>query len=159
MFDDEPHPTLPEKASDRVSDVNDITKICLCLHARMTARTVTRAFDKALRDTGLKVTQYTLLCAIARETAGSETALAESLALERTTLVRNLKLLSMRGLIEPLPGSKRGLSHRLTAAGRAALDAAIPVWAEAQAAISQKLAPVAVEDAVSTLRSLRGASR
>ncbi len=38
---------------------------CICLHTRMAARAVTRAYDAALAPLGLEGTQFTLLAAIA----------------------------------------------------------------------------------------------
>src|SRR5918998_4220066 len=108
-----------------MSDLNAIGKACLALHARMTARILSRAYEAALRPAGLKVPQFGILGTIAQGGSLSETALAERLGLERTTLVRNLKVLADRGWIEPVAGEGRSLRHHLTPAGRATLEAAI----------------------------------
>ena len=97
-----------------MTDLEAIGKACFALHARMTARLLSRVYDGALRPTGLKLPQFGILGAIGHGTPVSETALAERLGLERTTLVRNLKTLVDRGWVEPVPGDGRGLGHRLT---------------------------------------------
>ena len=63
----------------------------------------------------------------------SATRLAEHLALDRTTLTRNLKVLADRGLVQISPGSdRRERVASITGAGEAAIERATPVWREAQ---------------------------
>src|SRR5918912_3286841 len=109
-----------------MTDLEAIGKACFALHARMTARLLSRAYDAAMRPADLRLAQFGLLGAIAHGSATSETALAERLGLERTTLVRNVKLLEEKGWIEPIPGRGRGVRHRLTEAGRAETPRAGP---------------------------------
>jgi DNA-binding MarR family transcriptional regulator len=142
-----------------MTDLEAIGKACFALHARMTARLLSRAYDAAMRPADLRLAQFGLLGAIAHGSATSETALAERLGLERTTLVRNLKLLIEKGWIEPISSDGRGVRHRLTEAGREKLEGAIPLWEEAQRRIEEKLAPVEPEAARQTMRALRKASR
>ena len=141
-----------------MTDLEAIGKACFALHARMTARLLSRVYDGALRPIGLKLPQFGILGAIGHGTPVSETALAERLGLERTTLVRNLKTLVERGWVEPVPGDGRGLGHRLTPSGRATLDAAIPLWEAAQAQVEERLLDVDPEGARRALRALRKAS-
>src|SRR5215218_588049 len=77
-------------------DLAAIGRACFALHARMTARLLTRVYDAAVRPTGLRFAQFGLLGAIAHGSATSQTALADRLGLERTTLVRNLKFLEQK---------------------------------------------------------------
>src|SRR5215212_8672140 len=141
-----------------MSDIEAIGKACFALHARMTARLLSRVYDAALRPVGLKLPQFGILGAIGHGAAISETALAERLGLERTTLVRNLKTLAEKGWIEPIPGQGRGLGHRLTPDGEAALAAAIPLWEEAQNAVEGKLGDIDPEAARRAMRALRKAT-
>ncbi|MDR5905647.1 MarR family winged helix-turn-helix transcriptional regulator [Franzmannia qiaohouensis] len=113
---------------------------CICRRARMVARTVTRVFDDALRPCGLRITQFTLLVAIGKGAPDSISLLAEWLAMERTTLVRNLQLLEKEGLIERGPeGGRRAKATRLTQAGRQRLAEAFPYWEQAQKTMHQRL--------------------
>ncbi|MFL4996051.1 MAG: MarR family winged helix-turn-helix transcriptional regulator [Microvirga sp.] len=141
-----------------MSEIAAIGRACFALHARMTARLLTRAYDAALRPLGLNVPQFGILGAIDHGTAESETALAERLGLERTTLVRNLKVLSDKGWIELVPGSGRGLRHRLTPKGKSTLTEAIPLWRAAQDRIEANLAAIDPESARQVLRALRKAT-
>lgn len=118
----------------------EVRENCAVLRTRMAARKLTRAYDKALRPAGLKITQFTLLIAVEEGSAKSLTALADMLALERSSLVRNVKLLEEDGLLEAAPsGEGRSLGLRLTKAGRKKLTQALPLWREAQTQVEDAL--------------------
>lgn len=111
----------------------DVHAECAALKTRMAARGVTRAYDAALRPAGLKITQFTLLVAIAHPVALSIGDLAEELAMERTTLTRNLQLLVKEGLVEMHKGKvPRTKVPVLTREGEARLARALPLWRKAQ---------------------------
>ncbi|WP_197675016.1 MarR family winged helix-turn-helix transcriptional regulator [Halopseudomonas salegens] len=94
---------------------------------------ITRAYDEALRPSGLRITQFTLLVAIGYGAPGSISELADWLAMERTTLTRNLKLLEKEGLIETHAGAHhRARASGLTPTGKAKLDEAYPLWQAVQ---------------------------
>ena len=112
---------------------------CLCFRARRTARAITRLYDAALRPTGLQATQVTLMSAIALGPDGAQPMgrLAEIMALEISTLTRNLRPLEIAGLIEigRSDTDRRVRIVRLTEAGEARLVAALPYWNLAHAEI------------------------
>jgi DNA-binding MarR family transcriptional regulator len=111
-----------------------VARDCLCRKARMADRTITRAYDEALRPSGLRITQFTLLVAIGYGAPGSIGELADWLAMERTTLTRNLKLLEKDGLITTRAGAHhRSRVAELTASGRTRLEQAYPLWQAVQA--------------------------
>ncbi len=105
---------------------------CAVMNFRQVARSVTARFDDQLRPVGLRATQLNLLMAIEASTAVTITDLAEILAMDRTTMTRNLKLLRERKLVE----SKR---IALTSKGRRAAAEALPLWERAQAEILNSL--------------------
>ena len=74
--------SLPTATSETL---DDIARTCVALHVRMTARAVTRAYDEAMRSSGLKITQFVLLSALSTGAWRSVTELAERFALERTS--------------------------------------------------------------------------
>jgi DNA-binding MarR family transcriptional regulator len=128
---------------------------CMCHKARMAARVVTRAYDEALRPTGLRATQLAVLAAVGAREALSITSLADSLEMERTTLTRNLRPLEEQGYVV-LSEERRHRSRvlTLTTAGRAALLEALPLWERAQRTIQQGLGKAgwpAVQTALGTL--------
>src|SRR6516164_11329254 len=76
---------------------------CMCHKARMAARVVTRAYDDALRPTGLRATQVSVLAAVGARGALSIKSLADALQMERSTLTRNLRPLEGRGYVVLAP--------------------------------------------------------
>ncbi len=94
---------------------------------------MTQLYEDALRPTGLRATQFTLLQAL--ETAGEirQAGLAELLAIDSTTLSRNLQLLEHEGWILISQGrDRRERIFRLTGRGRDKLRRARERWREAQ---------------------------
>src|SRR3954463_8774004 len=120
---------MPE---DLKATFEEIGRECFCLRSRMTARAVTRQYNAALAPLGLEVTEFSLLGALAVGKAASIAALADLLAFERTTLVRNLKRLAERGLIEPAADKGRAVRYVLTKEGHRLIKKAIPLWAATQ---------------------------
>jgi DNA-binding MarR family transcriptional regulator len=111
---------------------------CACRNLRRTARAVTQLYDETLRPSGLRVTQFTLLVAVAISEPVPIGRLADALDLDRTTLARDLKLLTERGLAEITPGEdRRTRLVRLTGQGREAVTRAHPLWRRAQARITE----------------------
>lgn len=100
---------------------------------RRTARHVTRHYDRALKPAGLKLTQYSLLANLVRAGGLSITDLAERLAMDRTTLTRNLRPLERAGWIELHPGpNRRTRAVAITPLGRRIYERAQPLWRQAE---------------------------
>jgi DNA-binding MarR family transcriptional regulator len=128
---------------------------CVCLHTRMAARAVTRAYDAALVPLGLEATQFTLLAAIAADPARSVTEMADRLALERTSLSRNLAVLHKRGLILAGAIKGRSVTYAATQAGQALLEAALPLWRKVQFSLEQQIGEQRWAETRQNLRQLR----
>jgi DNA-binding MarR family transcriptional regulator len=105
------------------------TGYCGSFNFRRTARAVTRMYDAALLDSGIRSTQFTILVGIAKNQPVSIGALADVLIIDRTTLTRSLRLLQNEGLI--------GISDRsamrqrfltLRSKGERALARSLPSW-------------------------------
>jgi DNA-binding MarR family transcriptional regulator len=116
----------------------EVATACLCHKARMAARAVTRAYDRALRSTGMRITQFTILVAASVAGGVALGRLAEILGLERTTLTRNLSVLEREGLIQMINPDGRTRNVLITPAGNARLNAALPLWSRAQENLRQK---------------------
>lgn len=138
---------------------DEIGRSCVALHVRMTARAVTRAYDEAMRPSGLKVTQFALLAALSVGQFRSVTELAEALALERTSLTRNLQLLAAEGLIQPVACAGRATPYAVTPAGEAALERAKPYWVAAQQRLEGGLGEEVWSRTRGDLKSLRRIAR
>lgn len=109
---------------------------CVCYNTRKIARAVTRLYDDALRPSGLRATQLTLLMVIEEMGQPTISALAEQLVMDRTTLARDLRPMEAAGWVAVVPGTdRRTRIVRLTPAGGAILREALPLWQGAQAAL------------------------
>src|SRR6185436_9794469 len=92
---------------------------CVCNTLRMATRAVTQLYDDVLRPSGLRVTQFSILAAIARMGEANLRQLTQALAIDQTTLTRSLALLETAGVIERAPHPDgRIKSMRLTGRGR-----------------------------------------
>ena len=119
----------------------EVRDCCLCLHTQRAARALARRFDEALRPAGLTNQQFSLLMSLNRPEPPNMAPVAQSLAMDRTTLTAALKPLERRGLlsVEADPKDRRGRRLRLTAAGHAVLADAFPMWKQAHAEIEAAL--------------------
>ena len=112
---------------------------CTCFNVRRASRAVTEFYDSNLASSGVRATQFTMLGAVALMGPASVTRLAERLALDRTTLTRNLKVLADQRMVSISAGDdRRERVVEVTAEGQAAIDRATSGWQKAQAAIVEK---------------------
>ncbi|MGH2718802.1 MAG: MarR family winged helix-turn-helix transcriptional regulator [Actinomycetota bacterium] len=112
---------------------------CGCEGLRRSARTMTQHYEQALSPSGLRATQLPILVALGWAGPVPLTKLAEGLALDRTTLTRNLKTLQERGFVG-LADTEDGRVHlvRLTGEGRQVLTEALAGWASAQSTVEER---------------------
>jgi len=102
---------------------------CNCSSLRSATRALSLAYDEVLRPSGLRLTQFSILARIAAVGPHPLNDLAEMLAMDRTTLGRNLKPLERDDLVCLEVGmDRRQRVINLTAAGRRALMRAKPLW-------------------------------
>jgi DNA-binding MarR family transcriptional regulator len=105
---------------------------CVCFALRRTTRAVTQLYDAALRPHRLRVTQLPILVAASRQETIPLAPLAERLGMERTTLLRNVRPLVRRKLVDLVTADSGRKEIRTTAAGRALLARVYPAWKQAQ---------------------------
>ena len=77
---------------------------CACATLRRATRAVTQMYSKALKHTGLGITQFTVLRILKDKGETMQQALGELLAVDSTTLTRTLKPMETTGLIASRPG-------------------------------------------------------
>ena len=119
---------------------------CLCFAARRAARAITQVYDRELRSSGLRATQFTLLSYLLNAGRRPMNQAADYMGLERTTLTRNLQPLLALDYITVDEGEDRRVKLiGITPAGRAAMTAALPHWRKAQRAMSARLSPTTIK--------------
>ena len=101
---------------------------------------LTGLYDEELRRTGVPAPQYALLTLLVKRPRASQRQLGVWLAMEQSTLSRNLRGVARRGWVSSHtePGC-RVAHYRVTAAGRAVLRRARPGWKRAQARVQRGL--------------------
>lgn len=138
----------------------EIAATCAGFNLRRASRAVSQHFDRALAPAGLRMTQFTVLAALALAGPRSPGELADALVTDRTTLSRNLKVIRAAGLVEAAPtADRRAQRYRLTERGRTALEAALPLWQAAQAEIIDPLGADRWRGMLSDLNDLVGVVR
>ncbi len=106
---------------------------CKCLRIRQASRVITQFYDKKLKSTGIKITQLSILSALASGKPKAMTQLSEELFIDRTTLTRSLEVLYKKSLIEKVKSPDgRQRKVKLSVKGFEILDEAIPIWLEAE---------------------------
>ncbi len=130
---------MRSKATE-VQTCREIGRTCSLHNLRKASRAVTQLYDNAFRPLHLHSTQFTLLVALFAAGKAPITPLAHDLAMDRTTLARNLRPLERRGLVAITAGEdERVRLVRLTAKGRHTLARAIPLWQQAQKQVVEQL--------------------
>ncbi len=129
----------------------EVRKTCACDQLRRVTRGVTQLYDNGMVSSGLKVTQLPIFVGLGSEGDMPLSVLADRLALDRTTLTRNLKVLEDRGLIRTYEhaGDARVRMVSITLEGSAMLTGALERWAEVQDFVEDRFGRdrlVALED-------------
>ena len=128
--------------------------ICVCATARMAARSLTRIYDRALEPAGIRTTQFSVLARLLEEGPLPLTHLAGRLAMDRTTLARDLGPLERRGLVAISVGADRRVRMAaLTPAGRRLVDEVRPLWKQVQRDVRAELGPDRVARLMDELRA------
>jgi DNA-binding MarR family transcriptional regulator len=113
---------------------------CNCAALRGATRALSLAYDEALRPSGLRVTQFSILASVASAGEISMGELADRMAMDRTTLARNLKPLERDKFIQVVVGEdRRERIVSITASGRKTLERAQPLWRAVQTRFEEKV--------------------
>lgn len=113
---------------------------CLLLNTVMAARALTRRYDERLRPFGVSVVQFSVMKTVDGSARCTVTEMAKRIAMDRTTLLRNLDLLVRDNLVKAERADKgNGRVFELTEIGRALLEQLIPEWRKAQSELRASL--------------------
>lgn len=113
---------------------------CFCMTSREAARKITRLYDSRMQESGVRITQFTILSQLMLRGEMPIGKLAGLLGMERTTLTRNLAPLEEQKWITVRSGDDpRARLIAITAPGRAAVRRAFPYWSSAQAQVGKLL--------------------
>jgi DNA-binding MarR family transcriptional regulator len=137
------------------AQVENLDGTCTCFAARQAARYLTAAYDQALSPSNLRSTQFSILYRLARNGPLTIGKLAESMAMDRTTLSANLKPLDRDGLLEIVPGEdRRARKVVITNAGLSRFRTAFPLWQAVQRQFEDSFGQKRAEALRRSLRSV-----
>lgn len=129
---------------------------CYCMNLRRAANAITDYYDKALKEIGISVSQYSLLVNLERMETASTSELAERVNLDRSTLVRNLKpLLEQEWILDYAREGARSHKFAVSEKGRALLTQGKPLWDRAQEDVKNCLTEAETETLLRLLRKLQ----
>lgn len=133
---------------------------CVCGNVRMAARSLTSVYDEHLKPSGLRSTQLAVLWAVLAVDKGTVGKIANTIAMDNSTLTRTLKLLERDKLIALCVGKdRREKQVQATSRGRKAFAAAMPLWERAQATTLGRLKGRHLREVNSLLLNLSRADR
>jgi DNA-binding MarR family transcriptional regulator len=112
----------------------------MCASLRRASRALTQLYEEALRPTGLRVTQFTVLQTLSLAGEVTQRELGQILAMDSTTLTRTLTIMGRHGWIAKRRGEdRREWRMRLSKAGEAQFKKALPHWEKAQKELRRRL--------------------
>lgn len=114
---------------------------CACLHVRRADRQLSQMYDRYLRPLGIRSTQYGMLRCVEGLPDPFISDIGRFLRMDQTTVTRNIEKLEKAGLIltSPHQDDPRKKRVELSAAGKAMLAQAHPLWEEAQRHIISRM--------------------
>jgi|SRR5271163_4082423 len=141
---------------DDIEGIKQIERRCVGFRVRMMNRMVTAIYDDALSSAGLKPTQFTMLVAVANREGSRPADLAKSLAMDESTLSRNVDRMCNKGWLRLVPDQDRRCHLiAITDSGRALIRKSYPAWQEAQQEVTRRLGADGIAALRSVLRKLR----
>jgi DNA-binding MarR family transcriptional regulator len=113
---------------------------CYCGSLRQAARALSSFYDERLVPSGIGVSQFTLMTALKAMGGARNRDLQDALAIDQTTLTRNLTLLRKRRFVDVIGRpSKREKVWGLTTQGEETLRCAQPLWEAAQKQVRRRM--------------------
>jgi DNA-binding MarR family transcriptional regulator len=129
---------------------------CACANIRRTDRVITQFYDEMLAPSGLNAPQFGLLATLAEAAPVTIHRLAQIMDIDRTTLTRNLEVLTKQHLVRNEEGEDRRMRLvQLSQEGEQALRRAWPLWQEAQARIERALGRERLDALLTELSAVR----
>ncbi|MEX1147827.1 MAG: MarR family transcriptional regulator [Sphingomonadales bacterium] len=130
---------------------------CLCFQTQRAARALARHFDEVFRPLGITNGQFSLMMSLNRpDGAPTMQQVADSLAMDRTTLTAALKPLERRGLVAVTVDERDRRNRRLslTPAGHRLLTEAVPLWETEHDAVEARLGGIDADSLRDALRAI-----
>lgn len=131
---------------------------CLCAAIRKAARVVTKQYDEHLKQSGLRITQYSILANILRNPGISVSELAKVMVMDQTTVTRNLQILKKQHYVftRGNDDDQRIKSVFISDLGKQIFEQARPLWIKAQQEIEGNLGTLGFDVFMQSLKTVVG---
>ncbi|MGO9062511.1 MAG: MarR family winged helix-turn-helix transcriptional regulator [Candidatus Binataceae bacterium] len=130
---------------------------CIGFRVRKLNRMITAIFDGALSKAGLKISQFTLLVAVANLERAKPAELTRALQMDESTLSRNVERMRAKGWLRIVADEdRRSHSIEVTDKGQELIRKCYPAWEQAQEEVTKRLGTEGVVALRSALRKLQG---
>jgi DNA-binding MarR family transcriptional regulator len=128
---------------------------CLTFNLQRAGRNLVRGFEDAARQSGVTAPQFTTLSLLGGFGELTVSQIADRMGTDRTTLTRNLAVMSRKGWIAESEAEDRRLTvWRLSPEGRATLETALPIWRRFQGGLVDKIGQDKALALLTTLKEL-----
>lgn len=118
---------------------------CTNAKLRQVSRLMTQHYEQYMLESGVRITQYSLLSTLHYLGSTTPSELARAMHMDNSTLTRNLRLMIEAGWVKQGPGAdSRSRQVELTAQGLRVRNLASKEWRAAQDALNRKLGFVEV---------------
>ncbi|MDT0467312.1 MarR family winged helix-turn-helix transcriptional regulator [Streptomyces gibsoniae] len=123
-----------------VTTPTNLDNPCDNLTLRKATRYLGATYDKTLASVGLRATQFSILQRLGAHGEMTITALADMIAMDRTTMASNLKPLTRERLVtvKTSEADRRARIVTITPEGLSRMKAALPLWREAQTRFEER---------------------
>jgi DNA-binding MarR family transcriptional regulator len=113
---------------------------CMCASLRRASRALTQHYEDALRPTGLRSSQFTILQVLTLAGDVTQGQLGQILAMDSTTLTRTLAIMIREGWVRKRYGDdRREWRISMTSEGKALFKRALPLWEQIQSKLQRQL--------------------
>jgi DNA-binding MarR family transcriptional regulator len=113
-------------------------RVCLAGKMRMMSRVVTGIYSRHLKPFEITPSQLNILVVVGKMIAPKQTAVAEWLCMDKSTMSRELERLVDKGFLETVKGNDGRATHlKMTTEGRDFIEGVIPAWKQAQREVEE----------------------
>ncbi len=144
-----------EPGHDIGEDQADDFSVCMLFNVRRAARAISRRYDRYVAHFGLKAAQFSVMIVVREHDGKTVSEMAETICMDRTTLLRNLSGLERKGLVTTRKAETgKARLYELTPTGAEMLNEAIPLWRQAQEELARDIGADTFEETVRALKVL-----
>lgn len=129
------------QSSLSLQTIHQIRDECLCFATQRAARAMARRFDRLFQPLGITNGQFSMMVALSGQWEPRLGELAAFLAMDQATVTAAIKTLEKHGHVSLAADGSDARIRRpdLTAAGRAVLERAVPLWKAEHASVQDSL--------------------